>query len=105
MTTATCPKCQEQVTKLGPEYITIDGTRWIICEKCAKGDKMTVTVIVKRGERVLADIRGAEVDPKRITMGDVHTIYATENFLERITGHRWHISINTGEEDVDIISD
>ena len=36
--TATCPKCQEQVDKLGPAYITIDRVRYIICDKCAAHD-------------------------------------------------------------------
>ena len=89
--TATCPKCQEQVTKLGPEYMTAHGTRYIICEKCAQGDKLVISVTVKRGAETLVDIKGAGVSPKLITMGDIHMVYEIEAFMERLTGYRWHI--------------
>jgi hypothetical protein len=97
--TATCPKCQEQVMKLGPAYITIDRVRYIICDKCAvHEDKMTVSVIIKRGNETLVDIKGKPVDPKLITMADMHMVYEVEAFMEKMTGYRWHISIAEGAD-------
>ena len=94
--TATCPKCQEQVTKLGPEYMTAHGTRYIICEKCAAHeDKMTVTVTIKRGNETLVDIRGETID-RLIQVADMHMVYEVERFMEKLTGYRWHIFLTEG---------
>ena len=56
--------------------------------------KHTVTVVVKQGPFELARVEGRSIDSDVLTAEDVSArVIETEQYLERITGLRWHLQL------------
>lgn len=59
-----------------------------------------VNIQVKNGTEIITDINGFEVPADTVTDADVARVLDTEQWLEKMTGHRFHITIEGNEEDV-----
>jgi len=60
--------------------------------------RVQFTITFKQGTRTIAKVDGREggVDAADLTLGDVaENVLKTEQFLERLTGHRVHIDMDT----------
>lgn len=55
--------------------------------------KVVTTIVVKRGTKQLAEVVGVPINGAHLSVEDVaEKILEAEKLLEKITGHRWHIS-------------
>lgn len=54
---------------------------------------LVFSITVKQGTKVVAEIKGRQIDGS-ITVNELHEqVIATEQFLERLTGLRYHINV------------
>lgn len=62
--------------------------------------KIRFNITVKSGAKTLALVTGLDKDPRDITVADIgEAVIAAEQFLERLTGLRFHIDSETVEEE------
>jgi hypothetical protein len=63
--------------------------------------KIRFDITVKSGAKTLAVVAGLDKDPESLTVDDIgERIIETEQFLERLTGLRFHLDSRTVEESV-----
>jgi hypothetical protein len=55
--------------------------------------KVRFQIVVRRGNRKIATIEGLPLDADSRTLADAAQIIPTEQFLERLTGCRFHINV------------
>lgn len=55
--------------------------------------KLQFRLTVKSGTKTLAEIKGREVDGDLTIQEVTEKVIETEQFLERLTGHRFHIDV------------
>lgn len=55
--------------------------------------KLVFTVTAKASTKTLAEVKGVEVDGSLSVQDITENVIKTEQFLERITGRRWHINV------------
>lgn len=53
-------------------------------------------VICKQGPRELANVDGRPRSEELVPLKELSTVLTLERELERLTGHRWHISLEDG---------
>jgi len=61
--------------------------------------KTRFTLTVKSGAKTLAHIVGLDKEPNPISREEAEVIIVTEQFLERLTGLRFHIHTESSEEE------
>lgn len=55
---------------------------------------MRFEITVKNSHIQIAHIMGRDVDAKHISVADIEKVIEVEQYLERLTGHRFHIQTN-----------
>ena len=60
--------------------------------------KVKFVIVVKRGNRTLTTVQGTHIEADAATLADVAQIIPTEQYLERLTGLRFHINCEPVDE-------
>lgn len=55
--------------------------------------KLIFSLVVKAGTKTLAEVKGREIDGDLTVQEVTEKVVATEQFLERLTGLRFHINV------------
>ena len=60
-------------------------------------EKLVTTIHVLRSGEVIAELVGREITPEHLNMADMGRVIDVEQYLERLTGLRFHIHVSVGE--------